>query len=61
MVPTRFPYFPEQLTVRFALQLAFDPPLEPLQVQVQGPVPFTVGVPPVVQRLVVGFVLTVVP
>jgi len=39
-----------------ALQDAPAPPYDPGQVQVHGPVPLTVGVPPTEQRLLEGFV-----
>ena len=48
------------VTVLLAVQLAVVPLLDPAQVQVQGPVPATVETVPVVQRLVVGMVATVV-
>src|SRR5882757_10876623 len=48
-------------TVLFAEQVAVVPLLEPAQDQVKGPVPLTDEVEPVVQRLVVGAVETVVP
>ena len=47
------------LPVFEALQLAVVPPLDPAQVQVQGPEPETVEAVPVEQRLVVGALETV--
>ena len=38
----------------FAEQLAVEPPFDPAQVQVQGPLPVTVLAVPTVQRLVIG-------
>ena len=42
------------LTVKFAEQLAVDPPLDPAQVQVHGPEPLIVEIVPALQRFVVG-------
>ena len=50
--PLLLPHTP--VTIRFAEQLAFEPPLVPLQVQLQGPVPETVEAVPLPQRLEVG-------
>ena len=38
----------------FAEQLAVEPPFDPAQLQVQGPLPVTVLALPAVQRLLVG-------
>ena len=38
----------------FAWQLAVDPPFDPAQVQIQGPLPVTALAVPALQRLVVG-------
>jgi hypothetical protein len=51
-LPLAVPHDP--LIIKFAEQLAVDPPLLPLQDQVQGPVPKTVVADPAEQRLVVG-------
>lgn len=47
--------------VLVALQLAFTQPFEPLHVHVHGPLPFTVGIEPSPQRLVVGTVANIPP
>jgi hypothetical protein len=47
--------------VLFALQLAVVPVFAPVQLQLQGPEPVTEVAVPLVQRLVVGAVLTEVP
>jgi hypothetical protein len=47
--------------VLLAAQLAVVPPLEPAQVHDHGPEPVTDEAVPVLHRLVVGAVLTVVP
>ena len=41
----------------FAEQLAVEPPFDPAQLQVQGPLPVTVLALPAVHRLVVGAVV----
>ncbi len=45
----------------FAEQLAVVPPLDPVQLHVQGPVPRTVVEVPALQRLVVGAEVKVPP
>ncbi len=45
----------------FAEQLALVPPLDPVQLHVQGPVPLTVVGVPALQRLVVGAEVKVPP
>lgn len=45
----------------FAKQLAFVPPLLPLQLQLQGPVPVAAVAVPVVQKLVVGAIVKAPP
>ncbi len=45
----------------FAEQLAVVPPLDPVQLHVQGPVPLTAVAVPALQRLVVGAVVKVPP
>jgi hypothetical protein len=40
--------------VTLALQLAVDPPFDPVQDQTKGPAPVTLDAVPLVQRLVVG-------
>ncbi len=45
----------------FAEQLAVVPPLDPVQLHVQGPVPLTVVGVPELQRLVVGAEVKVPP
>jgi hypothetical protein len=47
--------------VRKALQLAFDPPLAPRQLQFQGPDPLTALALPELQRLLVGALAMVAP
>ena len=47
--------------VLVAEQLAFVPPLLPIQLQLQGPVPVTAVAVPIVQKLVVGATVNVVP
>ena len=44
-----------------AEQLAVEPPLEPVQPHVQGPLPLTVVAVPELQRLVVGAEVNVPP
>src|SRR5512135_13995 len=45
----------------FAEQFAFEPPFDPAQVQVHGPLPLTVLALPALQRLLVGAVVKVPP
>ncbi len=45
----------------FAEQLAVVPPLDPVQLHVQGPVPLTDVAVPALQRLAVGAVVKVPP
>ena len=52
LVPFEIPQTP--LIIKLALQLADDPPFDPLQVQAQGPVPVTAEAVPVEQRLAIG-------
>jgi hypothetical protein len=62
VVPLDDPHAPlTGAAVLLAEQEAVVPPLEPLQLQFQGPVPVTLEALPAEQRLVVGAVLTVVP
>jgi hypothetical protein len=57
--PLAEPHWP--LSRRLASQLVAEPPLLPLQVQVQGPLPLTDVAVPVVQRLVVGALVRLAP
>src|SRR3954454_23572338 len=52
---------PALLLARDAPQEAVMPPLLPMQLQVHGPIPVTMGAAPVLHRLVVGALVTVRP
>jgi hypothetical protein len=53
------PVEPEPVEVSLSEHEAVEPPLLPPQVQLQGPLPLTADAVPVLQRLALGFALTV--
>ena len=59
------PFVPaDAVTVHFCIlaeQLAAEPPLDPVQLHVQGPLPLTAVAVPALQRLVVGAEVNVPP
>ena len=50
-----------KMSVKLAEQFAVVPPPLPLQLQLKEPLPVTVDGVPVIQRLLVGMVATVIP